>query len=65
MTDTAARTLDSQRAEFKRNRFLAMPLAGLLVWTLLLIPGGLLPLPQSMLALFIGTACAMPWKNRS
>ena len=57
MTDTTSRSLDSQRAEFKRNRFLAMPLAGLLVWTLLLIPGWLLPLPQAMLALFIGTGC--------
>ena len=43
------RNLDMQRVEFGRNRFLAMPLAGLLVWTLLLIPGWLLPVPQAML----------------
>lgn len=51
------RSLDQQRAEFSRNRFLAMPLAGLLVWVLLLIPGVLLPTPLAILALFIGTGC--------
>lgn len=51
------RSLDFQREEFSRNRFLAMPLAGLLVWILLLIPGYMLPTPQAMLALFVGTGC--------
>ena len=49
------RTLEMQRAEFSRGRFLAMPLAGTLVWSVLLITGYLLPMPTSLLALYIGT----------
>src|ERR1700730_10084271 len=48
-------TLDEQRAEFSRNRFLAMPIAGAIAWTFIGIAGAFLPVPQAALALFIGT----------
>lgn len=48
-------TLDEQRAEFSRGRFLAMPIAGAISWTLIGSAGAILPLPQAALALFIGT----------
>lgn len=51
------RSLDVQREEFARGRFLAMPLAGTLVWSLMLITGACLPMNQAMLALYIGTGC--------
>ena len=36
------RSLDQQRAEYASRRGLAMPLAGLIVWTLIGVAGGLL-----------------------
>jgi ethanolamine transporter EutH len=57
MTSDDGRSLEAQRAEFSRSRFLAMPLAGTLVWALLLVPGALLPVQQALLALYIGTGC--------
>lgn len=57
MTSGNHRSLEVQREEFSRSRFLAMPLAGTLVWTLVLITGTLLPMNQALLALYIGTGC--------
>lgn len=48
-------TLDSQRDAFARQRFLAMPLAGAIVWTMIGIAGALLEDMPAALALFIGT----------
>jgi|SRR5450631_2242552 ethanolamine transporter EutH len=48
-------TLEDQRAEFSRSRFLAMPIAGAIAWTFIGIAGALFSAPQAALALFIGT----------
>lgn len=48
------RSLDEQRSEFARRRFLAMPLAGLIVWTIIGISGALLPVVPAVLVLFGG-----------
>jgi hypothetical protein len=55
MTHTAPRTLDEQRAEFARNRFLAMPIAGTVVWSVIGIGGAFLPVGLAAWLLFIGT----------
>jgi hypothetical protein len=55
MTATTATTLDQQRAEFARNPFLAMPIAGTIMWILIGIAGAILPLGLALWALFIGT----------
>lgn len=47
--------LDEQRREFARRRFLAMPLAGAVVWTIVGIGGALLPPLAEVWLLFIGT----------
>ncbi|MBV9182413.1 MAG: hypothetical protein JO356_13970 [Acidobacteria bacterium] len=49
------RSLDEQRAEYARRRGLAMPLAGLIVWTLIGLMGALLPPIMAVWSLFIGT----------
>jgi len=49
------RSLETQREEFKRARLIAMPIAGLIVWTIIGILGIFLPTGQAALALFIGT----------
>ena len=48
------RSLDEQRAEFARRRGLAMPLAGLIVWTLIGVAGAFLPPILAVWSLFIG-----------
>ena len=48
------RSLDEQRAEYARRRGLAMPLAGLIVWTLIGIAGAFLPPTLAVWSLFIG-----------
>lgn len=48
-------SLDQQFAAFARNRFLAMPITGALVWLALGICGWFLPVRQAALAMFIGT----------
>jgi hypothetical protein len=47
--------LDEQRTDFARRRFLAMPLAGAVVWTIVGIGGTLLPPLAEVWLLFIGT----------
>lgn len=51
----ATRSLDEQREEFIRSRFLAMPLAGAIAWTLVGIAGLFLPPQLAAMALFVGT----------
>jgi len=48
------RTLDEQRAEYARRRGLAMPLAGLICWTLIGAAGAFLPPILAVWSLFIG-----------
>jgi hypothetical protein len=55
MTQTPSRTLDEQRAEFARNRFLAMPIAGTIAWIVIGIGGAFLPVNLAAWVLFIGT----------
>src|SRR5262245_15675226 len=55
MTIASQRTLDDQRLAFARKRFLAMPIAGTIAWTLIGIAGAILPVDQAAWALFIGT----------
>jgi len=50
-----ARSLDEQRAEFARHRYLAMPIAGATVWTIIGIGGAFLPVNLAAWVLFIGT----------
>ncbi len=50
-----SRSLEEQRVEFSRRRFVAMPLAGILAWAVVGIAGAFLkPLPAAM-ALFVAT----------
>ncbi|MGB6973693.1 MAG: hypothetical protein WBD67_03320 [Terracidiphilus sp.] len=49
------RSLDEQRAEYACRRGLAMPLAGLIAWTLIGIGGAFLPPILAVWSLFIGT----------
>ncbi len=49
------KSLDSQLAEFRNRRFLATPLAGTIVWSLLILTGALLPPTFVVWAVFIGT----------
>ena len=51
----ATRTLDEQRAEYIRNRFLAMPLAGIVVWGIIGISGAIFPLHITVWVIFIAT----------
>lgn len=55
MEQTITRSLEAQRAEFSRRRFLAMPIAGAIVWALIGVAGATLPPVQAVWALFIGT----------
>lgn len=48
-------SLDAQREAFARRRFLAMPLAGAIAWTVVGVCGYLLPLRQAVLALYLAT----------
>jgi len=51
----ASISLDQQLAEFRQRRFLTMPLAGILVWSVLILTGMLLSPKAQVLAVFIGT----------
>jgi len=60
------RSLDEQRAEYARRRGLAMPLAGLIVWTMIGIAGAFLPPILAVWSLFIGAGCiARPTRKTS
>ena len=49
------RTLEEQRIEFTNRKFLATPLAGLIVWLIIGIAGLTLPVKTTIWVLFIGT----------
>ena len=51
------RSLDQQRDEFSRRRFLAMPLAGSIAWLLAGVAGACLSPLYAVWALFIATGC--------
>ncbi len=54
---TATRSLDEQRDEFSRRRFLAMPLAGSIAWLVVGVAGACLTPLYAVWALFIATGC--------
>jgi hypothetical protein len=49
------RTLDQQLHEFRQRRFLATPLAGAIIWFILIFTGLFLPPKAQVLAVFVGT----------
>ncbi len=48
-------SLEAQREAFARSPFLAMPLAGIIAWSLIGVAGYMLPTGLAIWALFIGT----------
>ena len=54
MQNVETRTLDEQRLEYQKNRFLAMPLAGLIVWSCVGIIGATRPVSEAVWAIWIG-----------
>lgn len=48
-------SLDQQLIEYRQKRALAMPVSGMMVWTLLFILSFILPASQMVMATFIGT----------
>ncbi len=55
MSSAPARTLDDQRLEFARSRFLAMPIAGTIAWAIIGVAGAFLPVILAAWVLFICT----------
>nr|WP_315468531.1 hypothetical protein [uncultured Undibacterium sp.] len=55
VSSTVSISLDQQLVEFRQRRFLAMPLAGMLVWFALIFTGVFLSPRAQVLAVFIGT----------
>ena len=55
MTGAPARTLDEQREEFARSRFLAMPIAGTIAWSVIGAAGAFLSVSLAAWVLFIST----------
>jgi hypothetical protein len=55
VSSTVSISLDQQLVEFRQRRFLAMPLAGILVWSALILTGILFNPKAQVLAVFIGT----------
>lgn len=55
MTTQSFRSLDEQRLEFSRSRFLAMPIAGTIAWTVIGMAGAFVPVELAAWVLFIGT----------
>lgn len=49
------RSLDVQREEYIKKRFIAVPLAGTIIWALIGIAGWFLPVQQAVWVLFLGT----------
>ena len=49
------RTLEEQREDFSKRRFLATPLAGIIAWTIAGIGGAILPVFYAVWVLFIAT----------
>ena len=55
MTDQTSRSLEEQRLEFSRSRFLAMPIAGAIAWTIIGIAGAFVSTGLAAWILFICT----------
>ena len=55
MPAQSPRSLDEQRLEFAQNRFLAMPIAGTIAWTIIGIAGAFVPTGLAAWILFICT----------
>ena len=53
--DKINRTLEEQRVEFTNRIFLATPLSGLIIWSIIGIAGIILPVEATVWVLFIGT----------
>ncbi len=51
----SVKSIEQQLVEFRQRRFLAMPLSGMIVWTLLIFTGLLLPAYEAVMAVFIGS----------
>ena len=58
---TTSRSLDEQRMEFARRRGLAMPLAGLIAWSVVGLGGATLPALLEVWLLFIMTGSIADW----
>ncbi len=54
------RTLNELRAEFGRSRFLAMPIAGIVAWSVAGVFGAILPPGPASIALFICMPTVFP-----
>lgn len=55
MKAQSARSLEQQRLEFSQSRFLAMPIAGTIAWTVIGIAGAFVPVGLAAWILFICT----------
>jgi hypothetical protein len=55
MSPPSARSLEEQRLEFSRSRFLAMPIAGTIAWSIIGIASSFVPVELAAWILFIGT----------
>jgi hypothetical protein len=55
MAQSSRRTLDQQLVEFRRSPFLAMPIAGTIVWTIIGVGGAFLPVGLAAWVLFLAT----------
>jgi len=53
--NNSLKSIEQQLVEFRQRRFLAMPLSGLIVWTLLIFTGLFLPAYEAVMAIFIGS----------
>ncbi len=49
------KSLDQQLIEYRQQRALAMPLSGMIVWSMLFVLSFMLPASQMVMAIFIGT----------
>lgn len=55
MEVSLSKSLDLQLEEFRKKRFIAVPLAGLITWLIIGVAGAILPEHQAMWVLFIAT----------
>lgn len=53
--ESIKKSLEEQRIEFSRGKFLATPLSGLIIWLIIGIAGMFLPVQYTIWVLFIGT----------
>lgn len=51
----AVLSVDQQLAAFRHNRFLALPVTGMMVWIAIGIAGAVLPTPIAALSVYLGT----------